>query len=216
MRKCCREFEEEVEETVAQIGKFREETVGKLRAEMEEAGIAVEAAVFEAVSCLDQGKFPTSPLAQAIWALPVGQMGVFTYRIGKANLKGLCESWLTYHNKLNFQFQHLQAGQIEPKLQADLAITCTKCDKTYPNSLFPQLDICGCRICAYCEAEQLQPLNQTCTCGHYFDVRSIERISQMTQTCAQCHQTLNLLTSFSSIHCSDHRLCVKGKGDEGA
>ena len=180
MNRCCGEFGDAVEEAIGYMVRYREESIGKLRKELEETEAAVELAVLEAVNCLDQGKLPDSPLAQAILALPIDQFGTFTYRIEQPNVKSVCESWLTYQNKLNLELQHLSKEADSP---IDTPLTCKKCDKTYPKAYFLQLDQCGCRICLYCEAKLLQPASQTCLCGTYFD---IERLNQCKEICINC------------------------------
>ena len=55
-----------MEEAIGYMVRYREENTGKLRKELEEMKAAVELAVLEAMDCLDQGKFPDSPLVQAI------------------------------------------------------------------------------------------------------------------------------------------------------
>jgi hypothetical protein len=86
---------------------------------------------------------------------------------------------------------------------------CKRCTKVYTHDYFVQFSICGCRLCAFCEAEMLRSGNPVCLCGNYFSQYSTEIVYNMNQTCVQCNQTRNLMTGFTSVRCSEHTFCVK-------
>ena len=86
---------------------------------------------------------------------------------------------------------------------------CKRCTKVYVHEYFLQFPICGCRLCAYCEAEALQLKNFVCLCGYGFDQSTIQTVNTMNETCKQCNQTKNLIKGFTSIRCSDHIFCLK-------
>ena len=86
---------------------------------------------------------------------------------------------------------------------------CKRCTKVYTHNYFVQFSICGCRLCAYCEAEMLRLGNPVCLCGNYFSQYSTDMVRSMDQTCIQCNQTRNLMAGFTSVRCSDHAFCIK-------
>jgi len=86
---------------------------------------------------------------------------------------------------------------------------CTRCTKVYNHGYFLQFPICGCRLCAYCEAEILQSKIFVCLCGYDFAESTRYSIDNMEQLCIQCTQTKSLRKGFTSVRCSDHIFCIK-------
>lgn len=71
-----------------------------MHTEKEMLSAAIEAAIQETASCLENGRFPVDALAQAIWVLPAEEMKVVSCSITPPDLQARFKNCATYYSDL--------------------------------------------------------------------------------------------------------------------
>jgi len=97
---CSTEFADLMQNCINYLSEYRTWWLQQLHTEKEELRSAIETAVQEVTTCLNQGVEPGSALAQAMWTGPIEGLEVFRYAVSAPDLKSLCESWASYQNNL--------------------------------------------------------------------------------------------------------------------
>ena len=100
MEQCSSEFADMVQTCINYLAEYRTWWLQQLRTDKEVLALAVETAIEETTTCLDQGVEPVSALGRAIWTLPTEELQVFSYTVSTPDLPTLCQSWASYQNHL--------------------------------------------------------------------------------------------------------------------
>ena len=99
MEQCSRDFAKMMQNCINYVTEYRDWWLQQLQTEKEALAVAIETAIQEATSSLDQGVEPVSALAQAMWVLPTEELHVFEYTVSAPDLSTLCTNWAHYHLK---------------------------------------------------------------------------------------------------------------------
>lgn len=97
---CCHEFEDLVKTCARYLTEYCSWKVKCMQTEKEELSAAIEAAVLEVTTCLDQNLEPESPLAWAIWTLLPEEMQVVSYSVCAPDLQTILQTCISYESHL--------------------------------------------------------------------------------------------------------------------
>ena len=99
MEQCSTEFADMMQTCINSLIEYRTWWLQQLQTSKEELALAVETAMQEVTTCLDQGVEPESALGRAMWTRPT-ELQVFKYTVSAPDLSTLCQSWVSYENDL--------------------------------------------------------------------------------------------------------------------
>lgn len=94
------EFDHQVQQCIASLTEYRTMWLQRLQTEKQELLAALEAAVQESYSSLDQGLVLMSPLAQALWTLHPEELQIISYSVASPDMQVFCQSLTSYQNHL--------------------------------------------------------------------------------------------------------------------
>ena len=94
------EFADLTQNCIDYLAEYRSCELQQLQTEKEEMALAIETAIHEVTSCLDQGIEPVSALAQAVWVLHTEELQMFSYTMSVPDFPSLFQSCVHYQNNL--------------------------------------------------------------------------------------------------------------------
>jgi hypothetical protein len=160
IEKYTHDFDELMKNSIQYLTDYRIWYLKYLQTEKDSLSAAIEAAIAEATTCLDQGTAPVTSLSRALWILPAEELILVDCAVTTPDLQALYQSYATYRSRMQEICERFppEIEQVKDKVMLKLSELCkthaisAEIHKNWSNSL-QTLQF----------ADQLEPLFQKIT-----------------------------------------------------